>query len=60
MAEELGGEGSPVSCSPWGSMDSLWGSRGEAAGVGSRGVAVPEDKALSLLALAWGQAGALV
>ena len=52
VAEEPGGEGGPVSRSPWGSRGGVWGSRGEVAGVGCRGVALPKDKGFSVLALA--------
>lgn len=41
-----------MSRSPWGLMGSMRGSREKVTGVGLRGAALPEDKGLSLLALA--------
>lgn len=41
-----------MSWSPRCSMGRAWGGRGEVAGVGPRGEALPKDKGFSLLALA--------
>lgn len=55
MAKELRGAGVPRA--QWAVCGEA---RGEVARVGPRGVALPKDEGLSLLALAWGQDGTLV